>query len=44
MQTPVMVMNTNTKRESGRKTQLGNIQAAKVIPFNKESFFDSLPF
>jgi len=30
MQAPVMVMNTNTKRESGRQTQLTNIQAAKV--------------
>jgi T-complex protein 1 subunit gamma len=30
MQAPVMVMNTNTKRESGRKAQLANIQAAKV--------------
>lgn len=30
MQAPVMVMNTNTKRESGRKTQFANIQAAKV--------------
>jgi hypothetical protein len=30
MQAPVMVMNTNTKRESGRQTQLANIQAAKV--------------
>lgn len=35
MQAPVMVMNTNTKRESGRQTQLANIQAAKVniLPF-----------
>ncbi len=32
MQTPVMVMNTNSKRETGRKAQLANIQAAKVIP------------
>lgn len=30
MQAPVMVMNTNSKRESGRKAQLTNIQAAKV--------------
>ncbi len=30
MQTPVMVMNTNSKRETGRKAQLANIQAAKV--------------
>lgn len=27
-----MVMNTNSKRESGRKAQLTNIQAAKVQP------------
>jgi T-complex protein 1 subunit gamma len=33
MQTPVMVMNTNSKRETGRKAQLANIQAAKVISF-----------
>lgn len=33
MQTPVMVMNTNSKRETGRKAQLANIQAAKVINF-----------
>ncbi len=26
-----MVMNTNTKRESGRKAQLANIQAAKAV-------------
>jgi hypothetical protein len=26
-----MVMNTNTKRETGRKAQLANIQAARVI-------------
>jgi T-complex protein 1 subunit gamma len=32
MQAPVMVMNTNSKRESGRKAQLTNIQAAKVVP------------
>lgn len=30
MQAPVMVMNTNSKRESGRKAQITNIQAAKV--------------
>ena len=35
MQTPVMVMNTNSKRETGRKAQLANIQAAKVINFLK---------
>ncbi len=28
--TPVLVLNTNTKRESGRKAQYANIQAAKV--------------
>lgn len=28
--TPVLVLNTNTKRESGRKAQFANIQAAKV--------------
>lgn len=33
MQAPVMVMNTNSKRESGRKAQLANIQAAKVQHF-----------
>lgn len=32
MQTPVMVMSTNSKRETGRKAQLANIQAAKVNP------------
>jgi hypothetical protein len=31
--TPVLVLNTNTKRESGRKAQFANIQAAKVHPF-----------
>lgn len=31
MQAPVMVMNTNSKRESGRKAQLANIQAAKAV-------------
>ncbi|RHY09854.1 hypothetical protein DYB28_002097 [Aphanomyces astaci] len=30
MQAPVMVLNTNTQRETGRTAQLGNIQAAKV--------------
>lgn len=40
MQTPVMVMNTNSKRESGRKAQLANIQAAKVI----QSFIMHLAF
>jgi hypothetical protein len=28
--TPVMVLNTNTKRETGRKAQIANITAAKV--------------
>ena len=28
---PVLVLNTNTKRESGRKAQLTNIQAAKAV-------------
>jgi T-complex protein 1 subunit gamma len=27
----VMVLNTNTKREQGKKVQLGNIQAAKAV-------------
>uniref|UniRef100_A0A7S2U239 T-complex protein 1 subunit gamma n=1 Tax=Lotharella oceanica TaxID=641309 RepID=A0A7S2U239_9EUKA len=31
MQTPVLVLNTNTKREQGRKAQLGNIQAAQAV-------------
>ncbi|KAG8461916.1 hypothetical protein KFE25_013935 [Diacronema lutheri] len=31
MQAPVMVLNTNTKRESGRKAQLGNITAGKAV-------------
>ena len=32
MQYPVHVLNTNTKRDQGKKAQLGNIQAAKVRP------------
>lgn len=28
---PILVLNTNTRREQGRKTQLSNIAAAKVI-------------
>merc|ERR1711907_550059 len=28
---PVMVLNTNQQRETGRKAQLGNIQAAKSV-------------
>lgn len=31
MQMPVMVLNTNTKRETGRAAQLGNVSAAKAI-------------
>jgi len=31
MQTPVLVLNTNTKREQGRKAQLGNIAAAQAV-------------
>ncbi len=30
-QTPIMVLNTNTKRETGRKAQIANITAAKAI-------------
>ena len=29
-QTPVLVLNTTTRREQGRKAQLANIKAAKV--------------
>ena len=31
MQQPVMVLNSNTKRESGKTAQLGNIAAAKAV-------------
>jgi len=31
MQAPVLVVNQNTKRETGRKAQLGNIAAAKTV-------------
>ncbi|KAK8794806.1 hypothetical protein WA158_001787 [Blastocystis sp. Blastoise] len=31
MQAPVLVLNQNTKRESGRKVQLSNITAAKAV-------------
>jgi len=31
MQAPVLVINQNTKRETGRKAQLGNIAAAKAV-------------
>lgn len=31
MQAPVLVLNANAKRESGRKAQLGNIAAAKTV-------------
>ena len=27
---PILVLNTNTEREQGKKAQLGNISAAKV--------------
>lgn len=43
-QTPVMVMNTNSKRETGRKTQYGNIQAAKVNNLHRDSILVSLNF
>jgi hypothetical protein len=38
MQTPVMVMNTNSKRETGRKAQLASIQAAKVNHLTLNAF------
>lgn len=28
---PIMVLNANTERETGKKAQLGNISAAKVL-------------
>lgn len=28
---PLLIMNINTERETGRKAQLGNIKAAKAI-------------
>lgn len=31
MQAPVMVLNANTKRETGKVAQIGNIQAAKAV-------------
>ena len=31
MQAPVMVLNTNTKRESGRSAQLGNVAASRAV-------------
>jgi T-complex protein 1 subunit gamma len=31
MQAPVMVLNQNTKRETGKAAQLGNISAAKAV-------------
>ena len=31
MQQPVMVLNSNTKRETGKTAQLGNIAAAKAV-------------
>jgi hypothetical protein len=30
-QAPLLVLSSNTKREQGKKVQIGNIQAAKVI-------------
>ena len=33
MQLPVHVLNANTKRDTGKKAQLGNIAAAKVGRF-----------
>ena len=42
--TPVMVMNTNTQRESGRATQLANIQAAKVRYKSTESLLRILSY
>jgi hypothetical protein len=43
MQAPVMVMNTNSKRETGRKAQLTNIQAAKVSSPRKSPALPSSP-
>ena len=31
MQAPVMILNQNTKRETGKTAQLGNISAAKAV-------------
>jgi T-complex protein 1 subunit gamma len=31
MQQPVMVLNSNTKRDSGKDAQIGNIAAAKAV-------------
>lgn len=31
MQAPVMVLNTNTQRETGRQAQLGNVAASKAV-------------
>jgi T-complex protein 1 subunit gamma len=44
MQAPVMVLNTNTKRESGKLTQLANIQAAKVLKYQWELYNSSFHF
>lgn len=35
------VLDSNTKRETGRKAQLGNIQAAKVLSNNLLSYLFS---
>ena len=38
MQQPVMVLNSNTKRETGKAAQLGNIAAAKAVIENEEYY------
>jgi len=38
MQLPVTVLNASTKRDTGKKAQLGNIQAAKVGSFPMPQF------
>jgi hypothetical protein len=35
-QAPVMVLNTNTERETGRAAQRGNVQAAKAVAVVKK--------
>ena len=37
MQAPVAVLTANTKRETGKKAQFGNIMAAKVQDTNIQS-------
>ena len=34
MQAPITVLQANTKRDTGKKAQLGNIMAAKVWQFD----------